>query len=49
MLGGNNIKVAVKFIVDATMTNALQTKFSWEGRLGWKTKTNEVKRDFKTT
>lgn len=31
------------------MTNEMQTKFNWEGRIGWKTKDNEFKRGFKKT
>lgn len=48
-IGGSDVKMAVKLIVDAVMTNAVQSKFNWEGRLGWKTKNNEVKRAFKPT
>ena len=48
-LGGSSIKGAVKYIMDTVMTNEMQTKFNWEGRIGWKTKDNEFKRGFKKT
>lgn len=31
------------------MTSGLQHQFNWEGRLGWKTKTNQCKKGFKST
>lgn len=46
-LGGTNVKTSVKYIVDTILTNELQTKFNWEGRIDWKTKNNECKMGFK--
>lgn len=43
------MKMSVKYIIDACLTNEIQKKFNWEGRLGWKTKTNECKTGFKNT
>lgn len=36
-------------MVDCCMANELQHQFNWEGRLGWKTKNNVCKKDFKNT
>ena len=47
--GGTNLKMAVIFNVDACLTNHMQMKFNWEGRMGWKTKANENKTGFKAT
>ncbi|XP_064107779.1 uncharacterized protein LOC135216412 isoform X2 [Macrobrachium nipponense] len=40
---------AVKTMIDFCMTSGLQYEFNWEGRLGWKTKTNTCKKGFKNT
>ncbi|XP_064098195.1 uncharacterized protein LOC135209463 [Macrobrachium nipponense] len=49
VLGGATVKAAVKNMVDLCMTSGLQYEFNWEGRLGWKTKTNTCKKGFKNT
>ncbi|KAK3878797.1 hypothetical protein Pcinc_016608 [Petrolisthes cinctipes] len=36
-------------MIDHCMTSGLQYEYNWEGRLGWKTKTNITKRGFKNT
>ena len=48
-LGGTSIKGAVKYLMDAVMTNEMQTTFNCEGRIEWKTKNNEYKTGFKKT
>lgn len=49
LLGGTNVRTSVKYVVDCCMTSGLQHQFNWEGRLGWKTKTNQCKKGFKST
>lgn len=49
ILGGTSVKSAVKYMIDYCMSSSLQNQYNWEGRLGWKTKTNECKRGFKKT
>ena len=41
------MKKSVKYMVDTVLTNEMQTKFNWEGRIGWKCKNNEHKLGFK--
>lgn len=36
-------------MVDACLTNDMQIKFNWAGKIGWKTKANEYKIGFKNT
>ncbi|MPC99321.1 hypothetical protein E2C01_094728 [Portunus trituberculatus] len=49
LLGGTNVRTAVKYVIDCCLTSGLHHQFNWEGRLGWKTKTNQCKNSFKST
>ena len=43
LLGGNTLKKAVKLIVNYILTNEMQGKFNWSGKLGQKSKVTTAK------